>query len=351
MADLWLEPYEEAIAEFPVTGPDRERLEAALRFAVRAPSVHNTQPWRCAIGQGRLVVDADPGRQLTVSDPDGREMYISCGALVEHLWVVLRRFGYEPEIVAFPEGGAGPVAWVAMGAPRRVDPLDRRLFDAALRRRTNRRPFRRKAVPELALERASRRALQRRARFQVLGEASDRALIADLVSEADRLQMNDPAFRRELARWLRSVGSSAVDGIPASAGKAPAILRATAPLLVRTFDVGEGVAAIDRRLAAGSPVLAVLWTPADDRGAWFDAGRALARVLLSLTADGLSASFLNQAVEVATVRARLDGAMGHGARAQCVLRVGFGSVVPPTPRRPLESVLMTPGNSKQGGTR
>ena len=50
-----------------------------IRLAARAPSLHNTQPWRFKVSQDALELYADPKRQLRV-DPDGREMLISCGA-------------------------------------------------------------------------------------------------------------------------------------------------------------------------------------------------------------------------------------------------------------------------------
>lgn len=339
MADLWLEPFEEALGEFPVTGTPEARLAAALGYAIRAPSVHNTQPWRCRIRDDRLEVHADDRRALRVADPDRRELIMSCGALIEHLHVVLRGFGHEGLVTVARPGPDSLLATVELGTWRRVDPLDRQLFEAVFRRRTNRRPFRRRAVPELTLERASRRALQRNARLGVVRDAAGRAVLAGLVSDADRIQMANPAFRRELAGWLRSLGSRRPDGIPAYAGKAPRLIRPVAPLLVRTFDVGDGAAAFDRRLVTGSPVLAVLWTRGDDLPAWLDAGRALARALLSLAADAVSASFLNQAVEVPSVRAELDAAFGRGDRSQAVLRLGYGPEVPATPRRPVAAIL------------
>jgi hypothetical protein len=117
------------------------------------------------------------------------------------------------------------------------------------------------------------------------------------------------------------------------------LVRPVAPLLVRTFDLGDGVAAFDRRLASASPVLAVLWTRDDDRPAWLDAGRALARLLLSLTADGVSASFLNQPTELPEIRTELDASLGRGQASQAVLRLGYGPEVPETPRRPVAAIL------------
>lgn len=113
-----------------------------------------------------------------------------------------------------------------------------------------------------------------------------------------------------------------------------------APLVVRTFDIGKGLAVMDRRLATGSPVLAILWTPTDDRVGWIAAGRALARVLLSLASDGVATSFLNQPLELPLIRAELRGLYQRaGDHPQIILRAGYGPPVPETPRRPVGDVL------------
>src|SRR4051794_28766790 len=59
----------------------------AVGDACRAPSVHNTQPWRWLIDGTRVELRVDRERQLMVSDPAGRNLLISCGAALHHLEV------------------------------------------------------------------------------------------------------------------------------------------------------------------------------------------------------------------------------------------------------------------------
>ena len=110
--------------------------------------------------------------------------------------------------------------------------------------------------------------------------------------------------------------------------------------VLRTFDVGKGQAAKDRELAPGSPTLAVLGTKGDSPGEWLSAGQALARVLLRAAADGVAASFLNQAVEIPELRLKLGVLLGTGGSPQLVLRMGYGPETKPTPRRSVHDVLV-----------
>src|SRR4029079_2769137 len=75
-----------------------------IEVAARAPSVHNTQPWRFTVTEQAVELYADPGRQL-LEDPAGGEMIISCGAALFGLRLAIRSLGYQPEADLFPEPG------------------------------------------------------------------------------------------------------------------------------------------------------------------------------------------------------------------------------------------------------
>lgn len=112
-------------------------------------------------------------------------------------------------------------------------------------------------------------------------------------------------------------------------------------MVIRTFDLGNGVAASDRKkIVEGSPVLAVFSTEDDESADWIATGRALSRVLLKLTASGATASFLNQPIEVEALRTRLGRLIGIAGMPQLLLRFGYGELVPASARRPVEDVLI-----------
>jgi hypothetical protein len=112
------------------------------------------------------------------------------------------------------------------------------------------------------------------------------------------------------------------------------------PIVLGALDMGAGQAAKDSATVASSPFLAVLSTTGDQIRDWLHAGQALARILLRASAEGVSASFFNQAIELPDLRERLSAVLGSHRYPQICLRLGVGGQTKPTPRRDLEAVII-----------
>lgn len=327
---------------FPRNGTLDERLRFALRYAILAPSAHNAQPWLFRVKGGAVEVFADRTRALPVADPDDRELTLSCGCAVQLLRLALRRFGQRTETVVFPEpDDTDLLARVRPVADVVPTEEDLALFRGIVTRRTNRRAFEPREVPEPLLAALSSAAAAEGAWLHVVRDPARRAEVAALIAEGDRAQAADRAFRREMAAWAHPHRARSRDGLPGYVYGAGDLAHFVGPSVLRTFETRAGQAAEGTELAAGSPVLAILGTPEDSPEAWLAAGQGLARLLLRAHAEGVSASYLNQPIELPLLRTRLRAALGLSGTPQQVLRLGYGPEVPPTPRRPFEDVLLS----------
>jgi hypothetical protein len=218
--------------------------------------------------------------------------------------------------------------------------LDRALFSAIPLRRTHRLPFlKRTPSPDLiaALESIGN---QHDVRLRILSTESNQKALADLISQGDRAQMADEQFRKELVAWLNPNRSRSRDGMPGWTYGLGPITSIAIPLIVRTFDTGSGRAAIDMELAYGSPILAVLLTPADTPLDWMHTGRVLMQVLLRAGIEGVAASYLNQPIELPELRRKVSVMLGDSGYPQLILRMGFPvGEDRRTPRREVRDVL------------
>ncbi len=73
-----------------------------MGLACRAPSLHNSQPWRWVLQARILQLFSDPTRIGRFTDSTEREVLISCGAALGHLRVVMAAVGWQTNIDRFP---------------------------------------------------------------------------------------------------------------------------------------------------------------------------------------------------------------------------------------------------------
>lgn len=327
--------------DLPDFGTAGEKLKFLLRYAILAPSTHNTQPWLFHIRGDEVELYADRTRVLHTMDPEDRQLIMSCGGALFHLRVAMQRFAFQGDVQTFPDpADTDLLARVRLGDRRETSVEERLMFEAIRKRRTNRQPFRDDAVPEALLEVLKAAARKEGAILHIIEGEEERFNVADLIAEGDRIQWANKRFRLELAAWMHSNHAEHHDGIPGYAQGMNDVLSCAGPIAIRTFDMGEGQAAKDRDIAIYSPVLAVLATEADTPQAWLAAGQALDRVLLRARVEDVWASFMNQPIEVPELREKLGDVIARPCFPQLLLRLGFGSDVKPTPRRNVEEVLI-----------
>lgn len=147
----------------------------------------------------------------------------------------------------------------------------------------------------------------------------------------------------ELKSWIRFSPGQAMtagDGLFAAASGNPALPDWLGPFLFAMAfkaDTDNDKYARHIRSSAG---LAVFVSERDDKEHWVRAGRACQRFTLQATALGLKTAFLNQPVEVASLRPDLAALVGlPGRRPDIVMRFGYGPTLPFSARRPVEAVM------------
>ena len=324
------------------------RLTWYAAVARRAPSKHNSQPWRFVVRPDALDVWADPARILPVTDPHRRELVISCGAAVELTTTAARAIGRSTAVAVLPQGDGPLVATVVEAGRWATTEMDERLLAAVPRRRTDRGPLDGDVLPAALAVELQGVAATAGAALRWVSTPGDRATLAALVAHADRLLLRRGAVDRELVGWLREPGSAAVDGVPADHTRGAAE-SCRAEFVQRDFSHAGSVPLPYRRLP-DRPWLAVLCTPQDRAHDWLLAGRALAEVLLHARVAGANASYLTQPVEEAAVRVELQEQLRLPGAAQLVLRLGVGSRTPPTGRRSASDVTFHDTGSDGDGT-
>jgi nitroreductase len=307
-------------------------LTTAVEYALRAPSVHNTQPWSWRIRRDGVDLYADWSRQLTTTDPHARDLLISCGAALHHMRVALAHLGAGVRVNRLPEPDRPELLAVIdlLDGATGPDRSDAELFPAISRRRTDRGALSHRLVPPEHLGQLAALARGAGAELEPVPEELFRERLGAALADAALDQQNSPRFQGELHRWTGRPGRSR-DGIPA-----------TVPC------AGEQLASPTHPLrpapATYAPELTVLTTRRDEVADRLRAGEATSAVLLGATMMGLATTPMSQLTEQPIRQIELCRQL-HG-HPQLVVRVGWPvdgphESPPPerTPRRDLQSVL------------
>ena len=309
-----------------------------VEHASRAPSIHNTQPWQFTWDGAAFNLYADTTRGLTVSDPTGRELAISCGAALFNLRLALRRRGFAGSVSLLPDSGDSRL--MARVTVRRTEPAtfdERQRFRAMVLRHTHRGGFEDRPIPAELQVLLHRAVESEDAQLVYVNGPGQRHKVLQLAHEAAaELDANEHA-RIEVEEWTPARDSRRRDGVPATAYPARPALYAD-ELAARDFDLGRGVGtALESGFSAG--LIGVLVTPDDDERAWLVAGQALEHALIDAAQHWVFAAIHSQLCEVPPLRGELRRELGTAGHPQILLRFGYAHAAPATPRRPASEVL------------
>ncbi|MDZ4701095.1 MAG: nitroreductase [Rhodothermales bacterium] len=320
---------------FPWQDSVSQKIKFLLNYAVLAPSLHNTQPWSFRVLDDEVEIYADASRAMKVLDPSHRQLIMSCGSALFNLRAAAKHYRHHPIVHTFPDQDKlNLVARVRLVQPGDATLDEHRLFMAINKRRTYRGEFAARLLAPFQIDALRAAAECEHVRVDILTKPEEKAEIGALIAEGERAQRSNDRLRDELSAWTGDANAPRF---------VPAFARARRGTTGGELeDWGGEKALFDPAEVARAPAIAVFSTPIENRVAWLNTGQALAHFLLTATVQTLSASFLNQAVEVPAIRERLSRLVDR-PNPQLVLRLGYpvGSPVGQAPRQAVDEKIVT----------
>jgi hypothetical protein len=361
-AATWARPARLALA--PWSGPAPDVLDPrmrALSYAILAPNAHNTQPWLLDLSGDAIALYVDRSRLLPETDPPFRQAHVSQGTFLELLVLALAEQGLGAQVTYFPEGeSAGdrvddlPVARVVLAG--KPEPGGDPLFSHITARSTNKAPYDR-SRPLLPAEVAAITSLSSpEASVRVFDDASMCARLAEIATGAMEIECRSASRNAETAKWFRfsdaeiermrdgfGLDQTAGSGIVKWMAEAFVLDRARAASPSGAFARG----AVDRarEQAHSTPAFGVLETPSNSRRAQVVAGRAYARVALTVASLGLAMHPMSQALQeyadMAATKARFERetSLASSWTTQMFFRLGRAADLAHTPRRDIHALV------------
>jgi hypothetical protein len=314
-------------------------MRELVRYATLAASGHNTQPWKFGIGEDEIQIHPDYYRRVPVVDPDDRELWISLGCALENLLVAAKTIGYAAEVV-YPD--ADDLIRIHLTADT---PQENSLFDAIPLRQNTRSEYDWQPIPSGDFDRIQALALPPGVTLRFLTTSVEMENVLEYVNQGNLRQYGDRAYLDELIQWLRfnrKEALTSLDGLYTRASGNPEVPRWLSQLFIAATKPQQQADTDARKLRSSAGVVVVA-SEAENKGAWVRTGQVYERLALQLTALNIKSAFLNQPIEVATLREELQSATGLGdARPQLLVRFGYAEPMPRSLRRHVEQLLIEP---------
>jgi hypothetical protein len=327
-------PWQITEQDFPHEAQEEEKVHFLLRYAILAPSSHNTQPWIFVVNELTVHVFADLSRWLKVADADQRELHISIGCALENLLIAAEYFGYGYQVDLLPNPDTSELmATVFLLPGEQAQPLrDPALFAAIPSRHTNHKVYDGNPIPAEDLRRLEQCIFEESIVLHMTDDDDVKRRAEEIVTRGDAMQFADPAYREELGYWIGQ-------GVFGS----PWLLAKMGQLAVTHLNLGKNIAKKDSEVLMSSPVLAVLTSQRDDTRSRLLVGQVYQRLALTATLLGIHFHPMSQPLELPELKQELARLLPHAAAdgvVQHAFRMGYAEPEGEhTPRRRLEEVM------------
>jgi hypothetical protein len=315
------------------------QLKELIRYAILAPSSHNTQCWKFRLDDRVISILPDFSRRCPVVDPDDHHLYVSLGCAAENLSQAAKAQGLSGQIT-FDASGDGAVQIALEPSPTTVTPL----FEAIPHRQCTRAEYDGKPLSPEEIKLLETIGQGDGVRVMMLTERAEIETVLDYVLQGNTAQMNNNAFMEELKSWIRFNDQEAAltgDGLSGRTTGNPSIPRWLGNLLFKLLMRVQPENDKNARYIRSSAGIAVFVSDVNDKAHWIEVGRCYERFALQATALGIRNAFVNQPVEEASLRPHFAKALGlKSGRPDLVVRFGRGLEMPRSLRRSLEAVIV-----------
>jgi hypothetical protein len=328
-------------SQFPKNGKMENRLKFLIKYAILAPSGHNSQPWKFRIDGKKITILPDFERRRAVVDPEDRELFISLGCAAANLEVAAQYFGmhYSKDYEIDEEAGTGSIIFSFKEGKKQSQ--NEAYFSAITERLTNRTNYLPKQLPKELMESLGDIECSDGVDIAFITQKEVKGEVSELLYKSDRVWFKSKELVNELEGWLRDDVETTKDGLPTGVLNMYKVAVNLKYFLAKDSKEVVNKAERDKELAQKAPVLAVVWCKLDGIEHWIKTGEAYELLALKLTKAGVSHSFFNTVVELKTQRIKLAEILKIKGKPQLFLRLGYSEVkLGHTPRRPLEMVLM-----------
>ena len=316
-----------------------------IEDAGKAPSGHNTQPWKFEAGQDRIILKPDFNRRLKVVDADNHALFISLGCALENLVLSAKAHGFNTSITYKLND---PVIKIIVDLTPAKDVEKDGLYDFIQQRQSTRSEYKSAPVEQAVLHQLMEESRNEGVDVIFITEKTEIKALEPLILEANELQFNNKQFLDELVQWIRFSKGEAEekrDGIWSASMGMPSTNRFLGRIIMKNFVSSRSEAKRWKNLIKKSSGFALFIVKEHTKANWVKLGRSFQRFALKSTQLGIKHAHVNMPCEEVSVRQKLIKhlAIGDAKQPLLLVRFGYAETMPYSFRLPQEQILSSNG--------
>jgi hypothetical protein len=321
-----------------------EKIKFLLRYAILAPSTHNTQPWLFKVTGDNCAIHYNPELKLKYADPKSRDLYISLGCAIENLIIAAKYYGLESAITySANDNDDNLVATISFKEGENKSDLAP-LIETILHRVNTRGTFTKEKIDPSYLEQLEsliNRCAENGVGVKIVADPMEIEKIAGLTQQGMRLAHSNKAFRREMSRWITSNYSRRNEGMIGYSMNMPGFISLFLSRVIRWFNMGSIMGKINYLSVSTSPFVFVFTAPELRAETWIKLGRLAERLMLELQKDGYNTSIYLASIEIGDLYREVQKIIGAQDEPQFIFAAGrMNKEFRTTPRHELVKKLL-----------
>lgn len=318
-----------------------ESILKIIKYAAKAPSGHNTQPWKFKIGNDTISLLPDFTRTLPIVDSDNHALYISLGCALENLIIAANEFNYETKIeINSKDSGLS----IRVNLFKGMETKKPELFNYIVKRQVTRSKYKPNKIPYKVLSQLFNDSHEKGVYLKLFLSETEIKSLMPYIIEGNALQFNNKVFVNELVSWLRFSEKEVMlkgDGLWSASMGLPNTGRFIGNVVMKKFVSAGSEARRLEKLIQATAGLALFMVEKNEPYYWIKLGQSFQRFGLKAAKYNISHAHVNMPCEELEVREKLI----HDFQLKdltplLLIRFGFSDPMPYSFRRNISNLIL-----------
>jgi len=312
-----------------------------IEDAAKAPSGHNTQPWKFEIGENQVIIKPNFERRLKVVDADDHALFISLGCALENLILSAKAQHFSPKVNFNFLNSKNDII---VDLPKSSDVRKDILYEFIQSRQSTRTPYDSNPIDKSLLDQMAEEVINEQVDMIFITDKDKIKELEPFIIEGSNLQFYNKDFINELISWIRFSKKEVEnkrDGIWSASMGMPTVGRFMGNIVMKKFISAKSEARRWRKLIAKSAGFALFIVKSNSKENWIRLGQSFQRFGLKATQLNIKHAHVNMPCEEASVQKKLiqHFKLENGKHPLLLVRFGYAEAMPYSYRLPLEEVL------------